>query len=141
LIAVLEQQAHDLRAKIERVYVAIEEGATGMVPRVKAYETELEGVERTLKTKQLDLAALQVQNSDHFEQWAAIRVKLAKLKRQDQSLELRALREQLSSMIASVLDRVVLYPKGRGMSGNPSMDIHFKSGAMRQHTPEYAPFD
>jgi DNA invertase Pin-like site-specific DNA recombinase len=141
LIVALEQQATDLRAKIDRVYIAIEEGATGMVPRVKQYETELATVERSLKAKRQELAALQTyERGSHIDEAGLIRVKMGKLKRQDQMLELRALREQLSSMIASVVERVVLYPQGRAMQGNPSMDIRFKSGLIREATPEYVDF-
>ncbi len=140
LVAVLEQQAHDIKSKIERIYVAIEEGATGMVPRVKAYEADLAKIERDLKQKQQELAAIDAQRGAHIEEAGLLRVMMGKLSRKGSDLELRAIREQLSNMIAATVERVTLHPVGRGKHGDPSMDITFKSGMVREHTPQYVPF-
>jgi DNA invertase Pin-like site-specific DNA recombinase len=138
LVAVLEQQVDDLKVKIERVYVAIEEGAIGMVPRVKAYEAEQAKAEQQLKIKQIELDALSVhQRGPSAEEYVALRV--AMIKATKDPVKLRALREQLAMLINQTVDRLTLYPKGRGMVGEPTMDITFKSGVMREHTPEYVP--
>lgn len=139
MVAVLEHQVHDLKTKIERVYVAIEEGATGMVPRVKAYEQELVSTERTLKHKETELAALDMhRDAPSAEDYVALRVAMLKAKKDP--VKLRALREQLIMLIHQTVDRITLYPKGRAFDGKPSMDITFKSGAVTEHTPEYVSF-
>ncbi len=138
-IALLDQQVFELKLKIERVYIAIEEGATGMVPRVKAYETELAQTERTLKSRQAELSALDTHaRAPTADDFIALREAMISVK--NNPVKLRALREQLAMLINQTVDRITLHPIGRGKQGDPSMDITFKSGAVREHTPEYAPF-
>lgn len=141
VVALLEQQAHDLKTKIERVFVAIEEGAESMVPRLKQLEADLGATERTLRDKQQELAALQVHRRGiHVDEVGLLRVKMAKLERKGDEIQLRALREQLSNMIAQSIDRITLHPVGRGKVGAPSLDLTFKGGSTKSYTPEYVEF-
>ncbi len=134
-LALIEKQYGDLKLRLERVYTAIEEGATGMVPRAKQYELEITAMHRTLKDKRAEVEAFAMHSRADsklsMQDWIALRAALA----ESDPLKLRVTREQLSSLVHQIIDRVVMFPMGHDAmegKGGRALSVHFKSG-LRRH--------
>jgi len=114
-LALLREQQADAARRVANVIAAIEEG---MVKRLGELEAEQARIGKLLSAQELKVAAEAAKERGGATRLEAL-VKLFKaLNRTTDEVELRALREQLSAAIASVVEMIALYPMGPTVDGS-----------------------
>lgn len=134
-LASLEAQLSSATSRVERVMVAIEEGATGMVPRLKQHETTVTSLSKETERQRLKVVALESQDGAGASRMKGLIALFKALKNTSSDTERRMLREQLSAALAAVVERIVLYPVGMSVRGDKRdrfADVFFKNGAVRR---------
>jgi len=138
LLASIEQQIKTLERSIENGHAAILQGLDSMIPRVKEIELEFASLKKRRDTQKRNVDTLLSQAGSSSHRMKAVIELFKKLKRTEDDLEKRTLREQLSASVHEVIDRVVMYPMGRNPNGSKDerfMDVLFKNGAERRIEP------
>lgn len=137
LLVELERQKVHTARKIENIISAIEEGGKSLVPKLHALEFELSSVDEEIKIQTQRIAALALTPSGSSRmKWIALLFR--KLKLATDPVELRLLREQLSASIASIVEKIVLYPLGhnaRETREDRFIDIELKDGTKLRIDP------
>lgn len=134
-LASLEATIKDAAARVERTMIAIEEGATTMVPRLKQHEAEVDRLSKLAVAQRRKVAALLQQDGNGASRMKGLIALFKALKNTSDDVQRRVLREQLSASIASTVARIVLFPAGRNVTGEKSdrfADVFFKNGATRR---------
>ena len=134
-LASLEAQLSSAKSRIEHVMVAIEEGATGMVPRLKQHEATVASLSKDAKKQRLKVVARESQDGAGASRMKGLIALFKALKDTTSEIEHRVLREQLSAAIAAEVERIVLYPAGRLVQGDKRdrfADVLFKNGMERR---------
>lgn len=147
LLALYESQRETLQRNIENGYQAIMEGLTGMVPRVKKLEDDLEHIERLCTEQSRKVHTMTVLKSLGKSRMIDLVQLFKLLKNTTDEAQLRSLREQLSAAINLVVHQIQLYPTGHNpkkKSAGPRpadgkvrrfIDVTFKNGAQRRIEP------
>lgn len=144
LLALYESQRDTLQTSIENGYQAIMEGLTGMVPRVKKLEDDLQGVNKLCAEQNRKVQSMTVLEGVGKNRMSDLVQLFKSLKKTTDEVQLRSLREQLSAAINLVVHQIQLYPTGHNpkkKSAGPRLaddkserfiDVLFKNGAQRR---------
>lgn len=116
-LAALEHQAAGTAAKIERIEVAIEDGATSMAPRLEMRRQELDSLSKLIIDQRKKVEVLTAQEGGGASRMKGLVLLFKALKHTTDEAQLRALREQISAGISNVVERVELFPGGRSFDG------------------------
>jgi len=138
-LAGLENDLATTDLKIERTMIAIEEGATGMVPRLKQHEADKEKLLKLVSAQRDQVNALMSQDGGGSSRMGALLVIYKRLKDSTDEVALRELREKLSASINEKVERITLFPSGRKVGGEKDerfIEVEFKNGATRRIEPE-----
>lgn len=137
--AFLQAKVTELQTKIENGNAAILDspGLKSLKVMVEKMETELEKVERELKEHkhQLDaLHATSVMGTDVGVQMQGLaNAFMATIGMVPDELELRSLREQISTTVHQSITKIVMYPVGRTKkSKHRSVEVTFRTGDVRE---------
>jgi DNA invertase Pin-like site-specific DNA recombinase len=133
-LASMEADAARLRIAIENGHKAILEGLLSLVPRVKEDEIKLAALERSIGPLKQTIESMQMIERSGPARMKTLVLLFKELKHQQDAHKLRILREQISVGIHQVVDKIVLFPRGR--SGKEDKDtryieVFFKNGEHR----------
>ena len=138
LLVSIEVEIPRLELSIVNGNIAIEQGVLSMIDRVKDHELKLRQERVRLEEQQRKVHALTTREGGGATRMKTIVLLFKALKHTADELQIRALREQLSSAIQQVVERIDLYPTGQTKSGTKEdryAVITFRNGAVRTIEP------
>ena len=136
-LASMEADAAELRIAIENGKKAIEAGMLSFIPRVQGNEDKLDALERAIGPLKQAIESKQLIQNAAPQRMKALVLLFKELKRLEDPQKLRALREQISVGIHQVVDKIVLYPRGRNGKDKDAryIEVFFKNGEQRTIEP------
>lgn len=134
-LAVLETKLTKATGRVEATMDAIADGAKSMVPRLHDYEAEVASLRKTTEAQRKKVIALTNQGGEGASRMRSLVLLFKAMKQTGDELKLRTLREQLLIGINETIEKIVLYPAGRKLSGSKAdrfIDVTFRTGTERR---------
>lgn len=137
-LALLKSQLLDFEKRVENMMIAIEEGATNMITRLKEREADVMRIKKLVIDQERKVQMAASQEGGGASRMKGLVLLFKAFKHTTDPIEIRTLREQLSAMINGTVQKIQLYPAGRDVTGTKEdryAEITFDNGATRTVEP------